>query len=152
MAKKLFSLILTIILISSLPATINAQQSDSDEATLGDFRDMLENHFIEANISITEGTQEYYDYAINQLMYDEDETLKQHPYYEEIMDYLSLYVVEYQQNLRISDDVNATIEMNLTDEIIPVMEIDETTQINADFFTKTIGEASREAVLGGGSN
>lgn len=98
-----FLSVLLILALSLLTACGTAQEDAptsgytladkaTDDYTLGELQDAFLACLAEQSIDLKLGTQEYYDFITEQLIYGSNETLKQHPHY----DLLHAYMVEYK--------------------------------------------------------
>ena len=130
--KKLLSLLLSATLVFSCATMtvlgVQNEEKDNLDYTLAEVRDILNSYFQDNDMEYVVGSEEYYEYLLDQLMFHEDEKLSSHPQYELILDYASAYLCEYQDNMTSS----IATRSNSLDEIVEI----------GDDFDKTISEIS----------
>lgn len=135
--KRTLMFLMVFTLISS--SFVNANALEKNPLLL-DIRNTLNEYISENSINVKEGTQEYYEYLLNQLMYHEDKKLSKRSDYEEILDYASLYLVEYQTHLTLDEEGNTVIDEQDTQTYS--LGSNDKSIISSDFFDMTVEEAS----------
>lgn len=103
MKKKWLALALGILMvIPNIPAY--AAETDSErsieEYSMGEIQNIIKNYLEENQIELTFGTEEFYNFVVEQLIGDNpDENLKEHPQYDLIHAYLVEYLVDVDSNM-----------------------------------------------------
>ena len=118
MKKVIFSVVLVILigLVASLRVTAkNVPKGASKDVSLGQIQDVFIDYIDEKEISIQIGTDEYYEYIIDQLLDHNDKELMNHPKYKLIHAYMVEYKVAYDDYLLIKE---GTISDNYQKESI----------------------------------
>lgn len=109
--KKLFSFILAIVFVIastglSFPAHAIIPGEDvapnNASITYGQIQDLIEEYFDVQQMDLSFGTEHFYQYAFNQVHEDTDQALVNHPAYEQILSYLTRYMLMYQDYLMVS--------------------------------------------------
>lgn len=126
--NKIFCGILSVVFWCTFcifPASAATSKSN-DDYTLGEIQDILLQYFENQDISIELDSYEYQSYLLDQMMFNADDTLAQHPQYELIKDYAASYL-------------NA---VNDTQESIPGQSLIHSLKID----TKTIAQIKQEVI------
>ena len=87
--KNFFIVALTILL---LPIQIVNATPIQDNPTFEDIENELFDYFKSNNLYYEKDSEEYVDYLLSILMYNEDDKLIQHPNYDNILVYASKYL------------------------------------------------------------
>lgn len=91
--KNFFIVALTILL---LPIQIVNATPIQDNPTFEDIENELFDYFKSNNLYYEKDSEEYVDYLLSILMYNEDDKLMQHPNYDNILVYASKYLNEIE--------------------------------------------------------
>lgn len=133
--RKLAAMALTATMVMSagMPAFANLPaEKNVDDYTLGEIQGWVVEYFAKEEIPMQLGTDEYYDYVVNQLISGTDEKLKQHPQYDLIHAYMTEYKLECDKAYMMDEMVSATAELSTAEEAVFYDE--------KDFLGQTIGE------------
>ena len=134
--KKFISFALSVIFIFSCSAIpvlgVETNDRSNMDYKMQEVCDILNDYLEEQNISLAVGTQEYYEYLLDQLMYHEDKNLEKHPQYELILDYASLYLCAYQEHMNPIETANR--KSNAQTDIVDI----------GDSFNETIASLSQK--------
>lgn len=94
----LFSLICACLLSLMMPITATERVANQ-EITLGQIQTMIEDHLGKHHPNLAIGTEDFYQYALNQLLWNTDDILAQHDQYSLIHAYLAEYKIAYDDYL-----------------------------------------------------
>lgn len=97
--------------------------------TLEEVRIILDSYLTNQDNPLRVGTQEYYEYLLSILKEDGDEVLARHPQYDLILDYASVYLYEFQNQIQ--------ADLGEANKLIDI----------GDSFAKTIGEVAKCAQI-----
>lgn len=125
-------LTLAMLFSIAVPAFANdTNEKDTYDYTLGEIQDMLLTYFEENNIDIEIGTEEYFEYITEQLIYGTDKNLKAHPHYNLIHAYMAEYSNAYADQCFYQEGVLRTSEMKY---------VGEQFYNSLDFSSETLGD------------
>lgn len=125
--KKLVGLFLVVVLSLTSINFAFANEVDTTSKTLGDVAAEL-NNFVETKYDFKVGSEEYINFLVDVLMFDEDKDLASMEDYEDICFYASEFLIELQrgENIVLSNDAGIEIA-ELTDTLMQ-RKLDEVKQ------------------------
>lgn len=115
MRKITFLLFASLLALSIFSINAFADNIDESEVKLSDIESIVLKHIEDNNLDIEMGTNEYVDYLMSVLIYDEDRKLTKNPYYEQILFYASEYIHQLDQSNDIvtEENENDTIDIDI---------------------------------------
>ncbi|MFV8830126.1 amidase domain-containing protein [Alkalihalobacterium sp. APHAB7] len=142
--KLILLLILTFLLL--LPSNTLASTNVEEGKTIGQLEEILFDFFKENGLEYELNSIEFLEYANEQLLFEEDTKLAEHPYYEELRFYLAEYLYEIEKAQVTEVDEEGSVfdittfnldhisEKTINDIIIEVKEEDEAVEEEIDEF------------------
>jgi|GEM_PF-1519695 len=115
---------MSVILTSGLLPTKASDLEKDYDVTLGELQETFDEYLMEEGYDFSEGTDEYYEYINEQLLYHTDERLRQHPSY----DLLHAFMVEYKV---------AYADFLLCQEVLEYSETEELAEVFTDAVSKS---------------
>ena len=117
MEKRLKKLFIVALMLLLLPIQI-VNANPIQDPTFEDIENELFNYFKSNNLNYEEGSEEYVEYLLSILIYNEDKELMQHPNYDNILVYASKYLNEIEgRESSKGENIIDTIEQKPLDEI-----------------------------------
>ncbi|NRG47739.1 amidase domain-containing protein [Bacillus sp. CRN 9] len=116
MKKIVFLLFALLFALSIFSLTTFAEEIDESKVKISDIENIVFKHIEDNNLNIEKATNEYVDYLMSVLIYDEDLKLTENPYYDQILFYASEYIHQLDQS---SDIVTEESENDIFDIDIP---------------------------------
>ncbi|MFE7062094.1 hypothetical protein ACFVAD_08070 [Sutcliffiella sp. NPDC057660] len=90
------SLAFTLVLLGF--SSGDAQAKETDEFTLNEIQQILQDYFSENDLELEVGSQDYVEYLLLQLLDKHDEKLSKHPQYDMIHYYMGEYLYLLDQH------------------------------------------------------
>lgn len=117
MEKRLKKLFIVALMLLLLPIQI-VNANPIQDPTFEDIENELFNYFKSNNLNYEKGSEEYVEYLLSILIYNEDKELMQHPNYDNILVYASKYLNEIEgRESSKGENIIDTIEQKPLDEI-----------------------------------
>lgn len=127
---KLFAsaaLILSLILGSYATVVAKERKTSFEDSTLGEVEQILIQYLKDRNLNYEVGSQQYFDFLMDQLVEEQDKDLINHPQYRNIRTYAAIYVKEAGGILIDGNGEpirKAVLDLKLKDETIKQIMVD----------------------------